>query len=71
MGQITLDPLRAFTLAILCNGLVCLAVWLTWSARTTTDKVFVIVPPITAFTVAPQATGGARRLVSFAPPSSR
>lgn len=49
VGKVALDPLRAFTLAILCNGLVCLAVWLTWSARTTTDKVFVIVPPITAF----------------------
>lgn len=48
-GKVALDPLRAFTLAILCNGLVCLAVWLTYSARTTIDKVVVIVPPVAAF----------------------
>jgi formate/nitrite transporter len=44
-----LDPLRAFVLGILCNGLVCLAVWLTYSARTTTDRILAIVPPIAAF----------------------
>ena len=43
------DPLAAFTLGILCNGLVCLAVWLTYSARTTTDRILAIVPPIAAF----------------------
>lgn len=48
-AKVDLDPMRAFTLAILCNGLVCLAVWLTYSARTTVDKVVVIVPPIAAF----------------------
>jgi formate transporter len=42
-------PLQAFVLGILCNGLVCLAVWLTYSARTTTDRILAIVPPITAF----------------------
>jgi formate transporter len=50
-GKVALGPVRAFTLAILCNGLVCLAVWLTYSARTTVDKVAVIVPPIVAFAV--------------------
>lgn len=44
-----LDPLRAFVLGVLCNGLVCLAVWLTYSARTTTDRILAIVPPIAAF----------------------
>jgi formate/nitrite transporter len=44
-----LDPLRAFVLGMLCNGLVCLAVWLTYSARTTTDRILAIVPPISAF----------------------
>jgi formate/nitrite transporter len=44
-----LEPLRAFVLGILCNGLVCLAVWLTYSARTTTDRILAIVPPIAAF----------------------
>jgi formate transporter len=32
--------------------LVCLAVWLCFSARTTTDKIVAIVPPITAFVAA-------------------
>ena len=40
---------QAFTLGVLCNALVCLAVWLTYMARSTTDKVLVIVPPIAAF----------------------
>ncbi len=43
------DPLAAFALGVLCNALVCLAVWLTYSARSTTDRIVAIVPPITAF----------------------
>ncbi len=39
----------AILLGILCNVLVCLAVWMSYSGRTATDKVLVIVPPITAF----------------------
>jgi formate/nitrite transporter len=35
-----------------CNALVCLAVWLGFSARTTTDKILCIVFPITAFVAA-------------------
>jgi formate transporter len=42
----------AFFLGVLCNALVCLAVWLSFSARTTIDKVAVIVPPIAAFVAA-------------------
>jgi len=42
----------ALVLGILCNALVCLAVWLTYSARTTTDKILAIIPPITAFVAA-------------------
>ena len=49
-------PFPAFTDAlisgILCNTLVCLAVWLAMGARTTTDKVLAIVFPITAFVAA-------------------
>ena len=37
---------------MLCNALVCLAVWLSYSARTTTDKILAIVPPIAAFVAA-------------------
>ncbi len=40
---------EAFFLGILCNILVCLAVWLTYSARSTTDRILAIVPPIAAF----------------------
>ena len=36
-------------LGVFCNALVCLAVWLSFSARTTTDKILAIIPPITAF----------------------
>ncbi|MBK9973784.1 MAG: formate/nitrite transporter family protein [Planctomycetes bacterium] len=44
-----LEPLQAFALGVLCNGLVCLAVWLTLAGRSVTDKVLAIVFPITAF----------------------
>ena len=37
---------------ILANVLVCLAVWLCYSARTTTDKILAIVPPVAAFVAA-------------------
>jgi len=39
----------AFARGILCNALVCLAVWLCFGARTTVDKIFAILFPITAF----------------------
>lgn len=44
--------LQAIALGILCNALVCLAVWLTYSARTTADRILAIVFPITAFVAA-------------------
>jgi formate/nitrite transporter len=40
---------QAVALGMLCNALVCLAVWLCYSARSTADKILAIVPPITAF----------------------
>jgi formate/nitrite transporter len=40
---------QAIALGALCNALVCLAVWLCYSARTTTDKILAIIPPIAAF----------------------
>jgi formate transporter len=42
----------ALTLGIMCNALVCLAVWMCFSARTTVDRVLSIVPPIAAFVAA-------------------
>ncbi|MDA1195387.1 MAG: formate/nitrite transporter family protein [Planctomycetota bacterium] len=43
---------QAVALGALCNALVCLAVWLCLSARTTTDKILAILFPITAFVAA-------------------
>jgi formate/nitrite transporter len=40
---------QAIVLGALCNALVCLAVWLTYGAHSTTDKILAVVPPIAAF----------------------
>ncbi len=47
-----LSFVQAVALGILCNGLVCLAIWLTYSARSTTDRILSILFPITAFVAA-------------------
>lgn len=39
----------AMALGVLCNVLVCLAVWLCYSARSTADKILAILFPISAF----------------------
>jgi formate/nitrite transporter len=52
VAKVDLTFLQAIALGILCNALVCLAVWLTYSARSTIDKIFAIVFPITAFVAA-------------------
>jgi len=44
--------IQAIALGIMCNALVCLAVWLCTSARSTTDKIMAIIFPITAFVAA-------------------
>ena len=44
--------MQAIALGVMCNILVCLAVWLCFSARTTTDKIASIIFPITAFVAA-------------------
>jgi formate transporter len=48
-GKVNLSFFEAFTRGMLCNVLVVLAIWLCFSARSTTDKIFAIVFPITAF----------------------
>jgi formate/nitrite transporter len=48
----TVGFLPAFVKGVLANVLVCLAVWLSYGARSTTDKVLAVVPPITAFVAA-------------------
>lgn len=52
VGKCDLGFVQAIALGILCNALVCLAVWLTYSARTTLDKILSIIFPITAFVAA-------------------
>ncbi len=47
-----LDFIPALAAGVLCNLLVCLAVWLCMCARSATDKVLVIIFPITAFVAA-------------------
>lgn len=43
---------QAVVLGILCNALVCVAIWLTFSARSLTDKVLAVIFPISAFAAA-------------------
>lgn len=51
-GKVQLGFVQAIALGVLCNILVCLAVWLTFSARSTVDKIAAIIFPITAFVAA-------------------
>lgn len=47
--KLALDPVQAFFRGLLCNALVCLAVWLSYAARDVTGKVVAILFPIAAF----------------------
>lgn len=49
VAKVNLDFWPAFVRGILCNALVCLAVWLCFAAHSVTDKILAIVPPISAF----------------------
>jgi len=48
-AKINLTYTQAFASGMLCNVLVCLAIWLCYSARSVTDKILAIIFPITAF----------------------
>ncbi|HUU16176.1 MAG TPA: formate/nitrite family transporter [Sedimentisphaerales bacterium] len=48
-SKVNLAFWEAFSKRILCNILVCLAVWLCFSGRSVTDKILAIIFPITAF----------------------
>jgi formate/nitrite transporter len=52
LGKVDLGFVQALALGILCNGLVCLAVWLTYSAHCVADKILSIIFPITVFVAA-------------------
>lgn len=49
LSKLAVSPFAAFLRGILCNVLVCLAVWMSFAARNVPGKVIVIVPPVTAF----------------------
>jgi len=51
-AKASLPTVQLFFLALLCNVLVCLAVWMSFGARSVADKVAVIVPPVAAFVAA-------------------
>lgn len=51
-SKAALPTVQLFYLALLCNVLVCLAVWMSFAARSAADKVAVIVPPVAAFVAA-------------------
>jgi len=48
-AKMSLSPLEGLVRGILCNALVCLAVWLTFAAKTVTGKILAMLWPITAF----------------------
>ena len=51
-AKASLEFVPAVALGIMCNVLVCLAVWMCYGARTLVDKIVTIIPPITAFVAA-------------------
>lgn len=48
-AKVSLPFVVAFTRGVLCNALVCLAVWLCMAGRSATDKILSILFPISAF----------------------
>lgn len=52
VAKCDLGFVQAIALGVLCNALVCMAIWLTYSARSTVDKILSIILPIAAFVAA-------------------
>jgi formate transporter len=52
LAKADLPPAEAFFRGVLCNLLVCMAVWMSQAARSVTDKAVAIVFPITGFVAA-------------------
>lgn len=48
-GKVNLSFWQAFSRGVLCNVLVCLAIWLTMAGRSVTDKILAVLLPISAF----------------------
>jgi formate transporter len=51
-GKIRPDMATLFFKGILCNVLVCAAVWLAYAGRTVTDKIVAVILPVSAFIAA-------------------
>lgn len=49
LKKVSHDFLTAFMLGILCNLMVCLAIWAAYSGRTTVDKIVAVTMPIALF----------------------
>jgi formate/nitrite transporter len=52
VAKVNLGPVEGFMRGVLCNVLVCMAVWMALAGRSVTDKAVSIVFPITAFVAA-------------------
>ena len=52
VAKIQPDVLTLFIKGILCNVLVCLAVWLAYAGRSVTDKIVALILPVSAFIAA-------------------
>ncbi len=48
-AKVNIQPFEAFIRGVLCNILVCLAVWLCFAARHVSGKILAIIFPISAF----------------------
>ena len=51
-AKVSLGFVPAVALGVLCNALVCLAVWLCFGGRSAADRILAIVFPVTAFVAA-------------------
>ena len=51
-AKTSLPPLRAFFSGVMCNVLVCTAIWVALAGHSVTDKLLAIVLPISAFVAA-------------------
>ncbi|UMZ72720.1 formate/nitrite transporter family protein [Natranaerofaba carboxydovora] len=49
VNKVSMDFWEAFFSGILANSLVVLAIWISYSGRTATDKIIAVILPITAF----------------------
>ncbi len=48
-SKVNLDFVAAFSRGILCNALVCMAVWLCFACHTVADKILAIILPVAGF----------------------